>query len=207
MAIDKEFMHFIQIQPSEGFAVSKNYLINIPKKQIIDKRNGKRLPYDMESKILVYEDRQKTWFFDIADALKKNNEAGFVILMIASAYLESNQQYREGSSSNGNSTSYINKALERIFPKMTSDEKEIFVKGVRCGLFHDGITKKGVFINASQQNIFLSDLAEGTLEVNPHKFLESTKQDFKEYIKLLKDTQNMQERDNFETMWNSQKGI
>ena len=78
------------------FAVSKKYSIDINLKQILDKTNGIITSYNTDSKILVYEDRQKTWFFEIAEELKSNNEAGFVILMIGVAYLESSQKYIEG---------------------------------------------------------------------------------------------------------------
>lgn len=198
----------MQVQPG-GFAVSKKYYLDVSTRQIINKKNNNRLSYDIDSKILVYEDRQKTWFFNIAKKLKKDNEAGFVILMIASSYLESNQQYRTGSSSRNNSTLYIKTALKRIFPTITQREENIFVDGVRCGLFHDGITKKGVFINASQDNIFVSNAQSGTLIVNPHKFLDSVRSDFDDYIKLLKRKRERDEdaRTNFESMWDSQKGI
>ena len=146
-------------------------------------------------------------FFNIAKKLRKDNEAGFVILMIASSYLESNQQYRDGSSSQGKSTIYIKKALKRIFPNISIEEENIFVDGVRCGLFHEGITKKGIFINASQKDVFISNSQSGTLIVNPHKFLDAVRKDLEDYIKSLKRKRNNEERDKFGNMWDSQKGI
>lgn len=206
----KENEHILQlykINPNEfeGFAPSKNYLIDTKNKKIIDKRTKKELPYDLETKILVYEDRQKTWFFDIAEKLKDNNEAGFVILMIATTYLESNQQYREGAPSNGRSNEMIKKALARMFPSMQESEQEIFIKGVRCGLFHDGITKKGILIHASQNEIYRFE--NNDLIVNPHKLLDEVEKDLDNYINVLKNTGNATERTNFEKMWDSQKGI
>jgi len=207
MAIDKKVIKFIHIPPSGGFSVSKKYILDITNRQIVDIKNNKTSPYDIDAKILVYEDRQKTWFFNIADRLKKNNEAGFVILMIAAAYLESNQQYREGQSSRNGSSDAIKRSLRRIFPQITTQEEDVFINGVRCGLFHDGITKKGVFINASQNDIFTYNVREETLIVNPHKFLESVKEDFKGYIKELKNKREIQKRTNFERIWDNQKCI
>ena len=154
MGFDKEELkEYNFLSPQNGFNVSKKYILDLVSREIIDKSKNNRLPYDIDSKILVYEDRQKTWFFDVAESLKSNNEAGFVILMISIAYLESSQKYIEGKK--GKSGEYIRKALARVFgSSLGKDEEKMFVDGVRNGLFHDGITKKGIFLNASQNNIF-----------------------------------------------------
>ena len=77
-------------------ALSKNFSMDMIRVNVIDTRTNERLPYDLNTKILIYEDRQKTWFFEIADCLKLMNEAGFILLMIGISYLEANQQFREG---------------------------------------------------------------------------------------------------------------
>ena len=46
---------------------------------------------NIETKILIYEDRVKEWFLKIGVKLKQDNEAGFVILQIATSYIEGNQ--------------------------------------------------------------------------------------------------------------------
>ena len=58
-----------------------------------------------------------------------------------------------------------------------------------------------------QNDIFSFNSNEGTLVVNPNRFLEAAKQDFKIYIKLLKKRINITDRNNFEIIWDSQKGI
>ncbi len=210
----------MSINHKGSFSISKNYIIDLTNRKLMDTRNGQQLLYNLENKILIYEDRQKTWFFDVAEYLKirnkeikilgdgsefDTNEAGFVILIIAVAYLESNQKYRNGQLKQS-STGRIKTALERIIPEMNNNQIKIFVDGVRNGLFHDGITKKGVFINASQNEIFIHN-NEGNLIINPNTFLEATKKDFENYISTLKNAQNISDREKFELTWDYQKGI
>ncbi len=188
------------------FQVSKNYLLDINSGTLID--NSKNIiPYDADGKILAFEDRQKTWFFDVADFLQENKyeDSGFIVLMIGVAYLESTQQFINGKSSKNNSSKFIEEALERIFPEMTKEEKDLFIDGVRCGMFHDGMLKKGIFADFSQKSLF--HIHQDMLIINPYEFLTWTKRDFVRYIKLLKNKNNINERQKFEIIWDNQKGI
>ena len=81
----------------------------------------------------------------------------------------------------------------------------MFVHGVRNGLFHDGITKKGIFINASQNEIFARGVEDRV--INPHRFFEVVKSEFTRDITELKKLQNSNLRTNFEKMWDFKKGI
>ena len=94
-------------------AISKNYYaIN---NEIYDKRNvnGSSLNLnDVQTKIKIYEDRVSGWFLEIAEKLKSDNEAGFVILSMAIAYIEGNQQFREGKMSENNSKKFFIKGLK-----------------------------------------------------------------------------------------------
>ncbi|MCK5043575.1 hypothetical protein KAR52_01055 [Candidatus Pacearchaeota archaeon] len=184
------------------FNASKNFFVDSENNEVIDKRNHQKSNYNIDSKILIYEDRQKTWFFDIAEKLKRDNEAGFVVLMIATSYLESNQKYRDGLIDGSNER--IRKALQRIFDNLPRKDIDKFVNKVRNGLFHDGITKKNLFITASQPEIFKS---EGeSMIINPHLFFDKIQEDFEMYISDLKNTSNTSLRTNFESFWNSIKG-
>lgn len=188
------------------YAISKNFEIDLTTNKIKDKRNGSQKDYNnINTKILVYEDRQKEWFFNIAEELKKNNEAGFVILMLASSYLESNQQYREGESSEGKSEDFFKKALARVFPRVTENQKNLLYKEMRCGFFHDGITRKTIFITGEQKGILKEE--RGNLIINPHLFFDAIRMDFEKYISFIKEKSNHLERENFEKFWDDFKGI
>ncbi len=165
-------------------------------------------PGDIDTKILVYEDRVKTWFLDIADGLKKNNEAGFVILSIAIAYIEGNQQFREGKTSNrrGRSPKFFIRGMRRIFNKEHVAENILkeFYHQVRCGLFHNGMTGNKVSISGQLPLPVRNDGEK--IDINPHKFLDNIIDDFKDYILILKDPKNKKERGNFEKRYDLGEG-
>lgn len=145
------------------------------------------MPYDDDNtKIKIYEDRVTGWFLNIVDDLKKDKHAGFSILSIATSYIEGNQQFREGTHSEGNSRNYFIKGMRRIFdighlPELILRD---YYKQIRCGLFHDGMTKENVVISRSFQNPI--EYKNGVILINPHKFLDKVKDDFQQYITDLK---------------------
>ena len=165
-------------------------------------------PNDINTKISVYEDRVKEWFFNIAEKLKSDNETGFVILQIGLSYIEGNQQYRLGKPSHRDSRLFFKNAMKRIFPEI-SQIKDIdvildkFYDQVRCGLFHDGMTKSLVTISG-EFNLPL-EIANGDIKVNPHKFLDRIIEDLSNYISDLKDVNNTELIKNFALRW-SQTG-
>lgn len=174
--------------------------------KIINKKNGREYDYnDVDTKIMVYEDSRKSWFFNIAKKLKKDNEAGFVILMISVSYLEGNQQFRNGEKTKeGEVTATIKTALERIFPELDDTQIGIFIKGVRHGFFHDGITRKDILMTCDIPTVFKQ--FNNMLIINPHLFLDRVKKDFEAYIKLIKSKRNTEDRRKFEQFWNFFKG-
>ena len=168
----------------------------------------------IETKIDIYEDRVKTWFLDVARYLTlKNevkineekfdtNEAGFAILQIAVSYIEGNQLYREGKESLNNSGNYFIKGLERIFNRKSVNSKKYlgeFYNQVRCGLFHDSMTRKKVTINGEFN--YKIKLTKDEIKINPYKFLDAVYADFNKYIQLLKNKRNKELRMNFEKHW------
>ncbi len=189
----------------DNYAISKNFNIDISNKKIIDKRNSSQKEYDIDTKILIYEDRQFEWFFNVAKRLTNDNEAGFVVLMIASSYIESNQQYREGASSGRKSEEFFIKGAKRIFPELSDNEISLLYKEVRCGFFHDGITRKTIFITGLQDKIF-KKVGENLI-INPYLFLDKIISDFQAYINAIKNISNGELRNKFEKYWDGFKGV
>lgn len=190
-------------------AISKNYYVTHPDVTIV-RKHGTEDTLDLndtKTKILIYEDRVKRWFLEIAEKLKKDNEAGFVILAIAVAYIEGNQQFRDGKSSHNQSKKFFIKGVRRIFDKTNVPESilESYYEQIRCGLFHDGITKKNVVISGDFPNpiSYAGNQTEqnGVIKINPHKFLDKIKADFEEYISQLKDGSVQDTVKNFERRW------
>ncbi len=188
-------------------AISKNYYVIPPEVTIVRKHGSDETLdiNDIKTKIIVYEDRVKNWFLQIAENLKKDNEAGFVILSIAIAYIEGNQQFRDGKSSHNQSKKFFIRGMRRIFDKANVPEPILksYYDQIRCGLFHDGMTKKNVVISGD----FPSPISytgnqngqNSVIRINPHKFSDKIKEDFEKYISELKsDTELIK---NFETRW------
>lgn len=202
--VSKNFFHW---DPSDDGMIYDQRIVWIYLEKGISPIESGLDPNDINTKILVYEDRVKEWFLEIGKRLKSDNEAGFIILQIALSYIEGNQQYRMGESSNRRSREFFKESLKRIFPYIQrihniENVLDDFYKQVRCGLFHTGITGSKVTISCEYPNalkIIFPDFAE--IYVNPHKFLDSIINDFENYIKQLKNINNRTLRENFERFY------
>ncbi|MEM3405475.1 MAG: hypothetical protein QW273_03450 [Candidatus Pacearchaeota archaeon] len=200
--------------------ISKSYIQSIFNRKIIKEENFKIWseknflekyskdhglnPKEINTKILIYEDRVKGWFLDIATELKSLRDSGFVILQIVLSYVEGIQQYINGKISKGKSKEFFKEGLIRIYPELEKKEKidEIlnnFYKEVRCGLFHTGMVGKSVKISGDYLRAL--NINERLIEINPHLFLEDIKKDFENYIKKLKDESNEEDRKKFEKIF------
>jgi hypothetical protein len=165
---------------------------------IVDHRSKKEYREDaLDTKILVHEDRVNGWFFRYGRLLEDDHNAGFVVLQVALAQIEGMEQYRRGDPSRGKSCMFFRDGLKRIFGFDDSANRwlEDFYDLVRCGLFHDGMTRNRVLI----ENRFDTALAyDGTcIRVSPNKFLDAVIQDFNRYIAELKDQSNIKLREDF----------
>lgn len=204
----------------EKRAVSKHFFQFLPDfpQYVFDKRQVKRFlairkdpaksaldVNNVDTKILIYEDRVKEWFLKIGKKLKRDNEAGFAILQIAVAYIEGNQQYREGKSSKDKKSGiFFKRAMKRLFPEISKIDNlnkylDNFYDQVRCGLFHDGMTKSTVTISKEYGEAL--EIADSNIKINPHKFLDKVNNDFTNYIIQLKNKENRKLRIDFELRW------
>lgn len=167
-----------------------------------DERSGKNLdPTNVNDKIIVYERQVKDWFLKPATRYIKGKNNGFIVLMICMSYLEGVEQYKSGSYSNGQSRHFFTNAIERIYPQKYSrhDLNELYDEA-RCGLFHNGMVKGKIIISYSfNEPLEFEDTY--TINVNPEKFLEDIKKDFKRFIDELK--RNTKSRANFDRMYSN----
>ena len=197
IAISKNF--YIKQNP---FAGIKN---SISEDKVFRKEEQEYSIKDLDTKILIFEDRVKEWFLEIGEELKKNNEAGYIILMICMQYIENIIQLKKGEDSSGKAGQFFKEGLKDLFPNLRQDLVDLTWSSIRCGLFHNGMTGDGIFLNADEGNqleIALFKINnEDKVLINPHKFLDKVKFHFQEYINKLKDNKNTELRDNFEKMF------
>lgn len=171
---------------------------------------GKTFNQDLDGKIIVYEDRVNGWFLNHAKNLLKDKDADFIVLMICTSYLEGNQQFKEGKSSNNDSGETVKRALKSIFsfPKGYEWAIDKFVSEVRHGLFHDGMTRNFISLNRSIHGpISMKDEFGGMIIINPILFFWAIEENFKDYINNLKNPNNKELRENFEKHWNERYNL
>lgn len=135
----------------------------------------------------------------MGDKLKAEHNAGFVVLMVATAYLEGNQQYREGRTREGESKKFFVAAIQRIFSLTEQQGRELYGE-VRCGLFHDGMTKHRVSIANEYPDALV--VVGDEFRISPNKFLDAVRADMTSYIAALRDPNSTALRTNFERRWN-----
>ncbi len=167
---------------------------------------------NIEDKIRMFERQVNGWFLEQAFTLltKEDNEVnennGFVILMIATSYIEGIEQYRQGKSSHRRSKSFFKKGIKRIFEVDSNDYKRLddFYSELRCSLFHNGMTGPYIRIHSviNDKPIVFS---EGKIiKINQKLFLEKVGDDFNNYLEDLKDKSNKELRTNFNKMYKFQ---
>lgn len=159
-------------------------------------------PFSIETKILIYERQVKEWFLIPALNLSYQKDRGFLALMAGCSYIEGYIQNFEGVSSDRNSSTYFKKGFRAIFdPGNEIDEtciKEFHIH-VRCGLFHDGMTRGKVILYFDEENecrpIDFSD--PDIIKIYPRIMLKVILNHFEGYLATLKNPEESKIRDNF----------
>ena len=173
--------------------------------------NGEQLfPKDkIEDKIRIFKSQVNGWFLEQAHTLlwkedkEVNEDNGFVILMIATAYIEGVEQLRQGESSEGGkSKEFFKIGVKRIFEIDSSYDDRLLglYKELRCGLFHNGMTGPNIRIFSTYDKPI--DFSNGgKIKINQKLFLEKVKDDFNNYLEELKDKGKKELRTKFDNMY------
>lgn len=157
---------------------------------VFDERTGEELnPNEQFDKIKIYERQVKGWFLEPAFKLAryKNENKGFIVLMICLSYIEGVEEYRSGESSRNRSQEFFRNGLKRIYPeRFTDDQLNRFYTEARCGLFHNGMVRGQIIINSSfEESLSFPD--EETIKVNPTKLLKDISSDFESFLRILRE--------------------
>jgi len=197
-----------QVQPEEEIFVAPGITENMDsngKLVITDDSTGKSLnPNKIDDKIIILEKQVNGWFLERATEILEleNEDNGFVVLMIATTYIEGIEQLRRGRSSEKNSGEFFKNGLTRIFGEenFREDNLDNLHRELRCGLFHNGMTGPNIRIHSSfNEPIKFTDL--NTIEINQTQFLNKVKEDFKKYLGDLRNRENNELRNNFDIMY------
>jgi len=174
---------------------------------VLDARNGARLPHDaFETRVAIFEDRSVGWFFRVADTIASDGSAGYVILQIAASQIEAIQQFRKGESSKNKSADFFVAGLMETFAEAKPEHAPLlrnFYHAVRCGLFHDGMTRTGVVISQGFEFAFavVGDQANQQIQINPWRFIAAVRANLNDYVAKLRDPSNVELRRAFDARW------
>ena len=161
-------------------------------------------PYPtLDQKILIFEDRELGWRFNIAEVVEKNSPAGgYAIISILFAYFEMVYQYSTGlSSKNGPGDAFRN-GVRLVYPArtFTDEQLKMVYDRVRCGMFHNGYTKFGTLISGGFSALAIDN---DTVLVNPHQLRADLLTHFRQYVATLKDVTNATARTKFEMIFDA----
>jgi hypothetical protein len=177
------------------------YIDNFGNPHVIDEKTNTILnPNDAFDKITIYERQVKGWFLNEADKLIRysNQNKGFIVLMICLSYFEGVEEYKTGQLSNGQSRQFFRNSIERIYPGqfLQNQLNELYGEG-RCGLFHNGMVRGQIVIRNSFPNSIVFE--NQRIKISPAKLLRDIKNDFENFITLLRQDQNA--RYNFSNLY------
>jgi hypothetical protein len=146
------------------------------------KLEGERL----EDMIDVFEDQMRGWLIEPANALRYYQHAGFGILAIVLSYFEPIGQFLEG------------KADDPTIPDTLFHE---LYDQVRCGIFHQGITKRKVMIRPQGPHpievIYGAGHVVTQVEIVPINLIDSINNHLVRYVADLRNPENQDLRSNF----------
>jgi len=185
-------------------------------------------PHSIDTKITLFEDRAFGWKLNIADEIINGSKshapvqhAEYATLDIVFSYFEMIGKYQDGFAKLGDSEKYFKLGVYSIFPEyaqpklptsglglsgkgMTLFDKalEVMYDGIRCGLYHSGITNGRVVVTGAIETALAFDPSTFELVINPRILVVKLKSHFLDYISRLKDPKNASLRAKFEARYN-----
>ncbi len=183
-------------------------------------------PQTVDDKIRVFEDQVRGWKLNIAEeAIARNGDAGFAVMDIVTSYFEligtcikgPGQKKTVPDKKKGGtkqvdfgSGDYFRAGMMEVFDELAKADPALvdrllraFYKDVRCGLYHQAMTRNGVLLsgNVTGPVVFQDDKAAGTttaILINPKRFVARLQAHLKDYVALISDTSNTDARNRFE---------
>ncbi len=145
------------------------------------------LPLNDDQKIVVFIDKVRGWYLQIADGLDTAPHAGFGLLLLVTAYYEFIAQCLNGSESNRQSTRFFKQGFVSVYGKDAFTDAQLgrIYRELRCGLFHAVFPKPTVVISGGFDVAF--EFEGKALKINPHKALDDIRRHFSRYCLAIYD--------------------
>ena len=160
----------------------------------------------LEKKIEVFEERVRGWQIEVAleverQIMKANGKgvmghAAYGLIAIYFSFFETLGQFLAGKSSDSTARNFPKmsagdaflEGFKYIYPttSLSGADIKLIYSRVRCGLYHDGFTKRKVFIDGGYRLPF--EVSQGKVKMNPHIVVKDVAASFEKYIKELQST-------------------
>lgn len=157
----------------------------------------------LENKIDIFSARIEGWQIGITKEIIKKAipHREFAILHIVFSYFEMIRKYQHGYVDNYQSKHYFYEGVRITFPEISSDEEtflELLYSNVKNGLYHLGITKMNVILCGDIPGSIGCNPEMKILMISPDQLVEDLVFRFHYFITELRNTNNLQLRENFE---------
>lgn len=169
----------------------------------------------------VFEDLWCGYIFEPVRSLIDSPHGSVAAMSVLCSYYEAIESLYTGQQSRNRSREFFVKGFSRVFSSsegMDAAANEVYIH-VRCGLAHEGMLRSKVhYSNVGQKAFFLTypKNTDGTLDmsgasesivINPEIIFKATIKHFEGYVKSLRNMEDLELVDNFETVVTSQYAI
>jgi len=146
--------------------------------------------------------------------------SGYSVLDIVFSYFEMIAKYEDGFTKPRDSERYFKLGVYSVFPELNNIPMpvtplssvgnvvslvdhvlDLMYDGIRCGLYHSGITNGKIMLTGEIQTPMAFDLQYQVLIVNPHLLVPKLKTNLKNYVSQLRDVNNTDPRTKFEARY------
>jgi hypothetical protein len=146
--------------------------------------------------------------------------SGYAVLDIVFSYFEMIAKYENGFTKPKDSEKYFKLGVYSVFPEFKNIPApvtplspigivvsledivlDLMYEGIRCGLYHSGITNGKIMLTGEIQTPMAFNLPNQVLIVNPHLLVPKLKTHLKDYVGYLRDVNNTDLRSKFEARY------
>lgn len=168
-------------------------------------------PLNLQNAITVFEDRIEVWQAGAAIDMqnRKIPDRGIAQLHVLTSYFEMIAQYVQGCTSKGHEEDFFKFGFLEVFPELkqwpweyTDRILKLMFDDVRCGLYHTGLTRSGIMLEADADSAFRYDPKTKEVSLDPDKLAAKIMCHMKEYVARLRNPANEELQDNFYKCFN-----
>lgn len=163
----------------------------------------------LDGKVAIFAERVRGWQIDVALEIEKQivrangrgvmGHAAYALIAVFFSYFEMLGQFLAGKTSDTAARGFpkiaasdaFAEGFRYVYPSTTLSGPDIklLYSRIRCGLYHDGFTKRKVVIDGDYS--FAFEVLQGKVRMNPHVVVKDVASSFEKYIKELQSTGGM----------------